>query len=167
VPLEARDDGGTVLAGAARQVVEHRTCLALDPGIEGLDLDVLGLEPIEGELGQSTQALGRHDHQARQARPLACPRKLEGAVQGDGGLAVAGLAEHEHRLSRRQPGDFALVGIELVDRDHRRGTGAPIASRPPYERRRGASDLGPCVVDDTQREVLGEHPNQAPALDAE
>jgi hypothetical protein len=75
--------------------------------VEGRDLDV-DAELAEQRLEHAHEPFGRHDHRGAQ-RTRRRPPEARDAMQEDGRLAVAGLAEHEERPPRRQLDRGALL----------------------------------------------------------
>lgn len=95
--FEAAYVGAGVLAEQAWQLGEHAPRLGADPALENIDGDEPDVEVGEHTRGQALQARGRYEHERmkRPARGRGCACEEGEAVQRDGGLAEAGLAEHE------------------------------------------------------------------------
>ena len=100
VPLEADHAGAGGLALPARQSAEDAARLLGGEAIVEEDLDVRCAEAIEQGPRQPAQTLGGHHHRGAEALAGAVAQG-DGAVQGDGGLSRACLAEKQQRAAGR------------------------------------------------------------------
>jgi hypothetical protein len=79
------------------------------------------VEPIEEHPAQARQPDGGHQHQHPRSRHPVL-HQLRDAVERDGGLAEAGLAEHQQRLAGGRGHHLGLAGVQ---HDGARGSAGP------------------------------------------